>query len=103
MLLAAFLAVSALAVFFAIRTVTMAVYWSDERHLDQPLAGWMTPRYVSRSWDLPPDIVAGALQLDRTEKPGRQTLADIARDRGVPLDALIAALKTAIRAHRAGE
>ncbi|MBT8408071.1 MAG: hypothetical protein KJN93_00415 [Alphaproteobacteria bacterium] len=102
-LLIAFVAVAALAVFFTFRTVMMAVYWADQRHLDQPIAGWMTPRYVSRAWDLPPDLVAGALLLDRAEKPGRQTLAEIARDRGVAPEDLIAALETAIRKHRAGE
>ncbi len=85
---------------FLFRLTASAVYWSDPQRVDQPLAGWMTPRYVSRSWSVPPDIVAGILELERNGGAGRTTLDQIADMQNCDFDALVIELETAIRAFR---
>jgi len=85
-------AVAALAVaFFAVRMVVFTAYWADPAHRDSPIEGWMTPGMVARSRHLPPEAVAEALGLDHTA-PRHMTLAELAAERGVPLDALLAPL-----------
>ncbi|SNS93441.1 hypothetical protein [Antarctobacter heliothermus] len=86
--------------FFAGRFVTGAIYWADPAHRDVPPASWMTPRYVAHSWRLPPDMVADTLALPRDGTGGRFTLGQLAADRDVPVDTLIAELEAAIARHR---
>ena len=79
---------------FAIRSVVFVAYWSNPAHRDQDIEGWMTPRYIARSWHLPEDVLLSALGLDGM--PGRRmTLAEIARAQGIPLDELEARIATA--------
>ena len=93
------LAIIATLVFGARLTASM-IYWSDPEHIDQPLAGWMTPRYLSKSWGVPPDVVATALTLERSGGEGRKTLAQIARQKDQDLDTLILDVTSAIEAFR---
>lgn len=86
---------------FALRTVSAALYWADPAHRDQTIEGWMPPRYVARSWDVPPDVVAEALGLVSGEA-GRRNLEQIARDQGVPVEALIERLTLSIALWREG-
>ena len=70
--------------FFAVRLLIFTIYWSSPAHQNQPLEGWMTPRYVAHSYDIPPELVRDALNLE----PGvrkRQTLSEIARNSGLTL------------------
>lgn len=92
LLLAGFVLALAITLFFAFRLIAFAIYWNDPAHREQPIAGWMTPRYIAHSWHLPPEDVRAALNLtpDRTE--GRITLIEIAEQRGVPVSELIDAL-----------
>ncbi|MGG7643993.1 hypothetical protein ACQ5SP_04180 [Rhodovulum sp. YNF3179] len=97
----AFVAAVALTLFFGMRMVIFAVYWSDPDHRDQAIAGWMTPRYVAHSWDVPPEVVGRALGL--TPEPGRgRTIAEIAAARGQSVETLGTTLEAAIAAHRDG-
>lgn len=100
-LLMGFAAALALALFFGVRAAVLAVLWSG--HQDETLAGWMTPRYVAMSWDVPPEVVGEALAIAQDGSGRRLTLAEIAAARGVPLAALEAELADAIAAYRAGE
>lgn len=84
----AFLALFCIAGFFAFNAIAAAVYWNDPRHQDQPLAAWMTPRYVAQSYDIPPDVLGPALFIDPTEPPRRLRLEDIATANGVTLETL---------------
>ena len=61
---------------------------------DAPAApeGWMTPRYVARTWNLAPDAVARALGLPMDGTGRRTTLEGIAEDRGVPLADILVVL-----------
>lgn len=64
-----------------------------------PLEGWMTPRYVARLRDVPPDVLQQALDL--ANGPGRRvTLAELAAERGEPLDRFLERLDAAIAAGR---
>lgn len=86
---------------FAARTVAFWIYWSDPAHHQQAIEGWMPPGYIARSWQVPPEVVTGALDLP-TGRAGRpQPLDEIARERGVPVETLIAQARAAIDAWRA--
>jgi len=84
----AFLALCCIAFYFAFNAIAAAICWNDPRHQDQPLAKWMTPRYVAQSYDIPPDVLGSALFIDPTEPPRRLRLEDIATSNGVTLDIL---------------
>ncbi|MDP1668322.1 hypothetical protein [Phaeovulum sp.] len=77
--------------FFAARMLVFTIYWSDPAHRDGPIEGWMTPGMLARARHLPPEAVAEALGLDR-DQPRRMTLAELAAERGVPLEVLLAPL-----------
>lgn len=102
-LLAGFVLAAALAVFFGVRLFHGASLWTDTPPQDPPIAGWMTPRYVMRAWDTPPEVIAGALDLDEAGVGRRMTLTELAADRGEATEALIADLDAAIAAFRAGQ
>jgi hypothetical protein len=77
----------AVALVFAVRLAVFAVYWSDPAHRAQPLAGWMTPGYIAHSHGVDRTLLREALELAPGERP---TLDEIARARGVPVEAVIA-------------
>lgn len=84
---------------FGVRTIGNWVYWSDPEHIDQPIAGWMTPRYVAYSWDVPRPVMIEALDMG-DENPERRNLKRLAEAQGIPLQELIARIETAIKEHR---
>ena len=81
---------------FAIGLARSAGGWGDAPAAPE---GWMTPRYIARAWDLPPEEVAKALGLAMDGTGRRVTLQDLASDRGVPLAEILAALSPVIAAH----
>lgn len=96
-LFAAFVLAAALTLFFATRMVVATIYWSDPAHRDQAIAGWMTPRYVSRSWRVPPEAILPALGAMDGPMPGRRlTIAELAALRGTTPEALAADIADAI-------
>lgn len=84
--LSAFVLALAVLGYFAVTTTTSMIYWMDPAHRDQPLAGWMTPRYVSLSYKLPPEIVGPALSMVKGDMLKRQSLGAIAAAKGMTLD-----------------
>lgn len=88
-------------VFFALRLSMAASVWQIPAAHDDPLAGWMTPRYIVRSWDIPPEILAHALGLDPDGSGRRVTLSELAIEQGTDLDRLIADIDTTIAAYKA--
>lgn len=101
--LLAFVAALGALAYFGVTTLAAALYWMDPAHQDQPLAGWMTPRYVGQSYHLPRDVVADALMITRGEDPPRMRLSDIATQNDMTLDDLqsrIDAAKTAFEEDR---
>lgn len=87
-----------LALVFIIRAGVFFVYW--QQHQDEPIEGWMTVRYVARSYRVDPKIVHDAVGLPETG-PDRRPLVRIAREDGKPLDEMTARILEAIKADRA--
>ncbi|AKS46431.1 hypothetical protein SAMN05444287_1547 [Octadecabacter temperatus] len=93
-------ALSAL-VYFGGKTITSAIYWMDPAHQEQPLAGWMTPRYVAQSYKLPREFLIEALFLDPDAPPRRISLDTIAQQNGVSLADLQTRVDAAAAEHQA--
>ena len=83
-------------VFFGVRSATHSMRVERE----QSVAAWMTPRYISRSWRVPPDIILNALDVPRPPPNGPTSLAQLAELRGVPVEQIIAEAEAAIAAFR---
>lgn len=95
------LAVAA-SLFFGVRS---AVFWAHHRPFaerEQAVAAWMTPRYISRSWQIPPDVLLDALDAPRPPPDGPMNLSELADYRGVPVEQVIAEAEAAIAASRGG-
>lgn len=82
----------------AVRTTVFTVYWLDPAHRDQPLAGWMTPRYVAHSYAVPPKALG--LPPPGPGDPWHITLDQIAARNGETLKALNARISAAVAAWR---
>lgn len=68
--------------FFAGRFVVSAVYWHN--HQREPVQAWMTIGYVAHSWDLRAPDISAAAGLPPPVKHRPLTIAEIARQTGVP-------------------
>lgn len=82
----AFVVVFALAGVFGARAVTHYIYWSDPGKQNQRLAGWMTPRYVAKSYDVPPEVIKTAWNLNPDSALRRASLDTIAQELGLTLE-----------------
>ena len=100
-LLIGFVAAVALTLFFGVRAIIFTAYWSG--HQDEAIAGWMTPRYIAHSWEVPPQVIGEALGLAPDGEGRRITIEDVARDRDLPVAEVAATVTTAIEAFRAGQ
>jgi hypothetical protein len=99
-LTSAFLLACAVTLFFAGRLVFFTAYWATRREM--PVEPWMTVGYVARSWGLDPRTLDAAAGLPEPEVKGHpQPLAEIARDRGVPVAEVIADVEAALLELRA--
>ena len=96
LVLAVFVAAATVFVFFGVRLVGHAFRWSDAPH--EAIAGWMTPRYVAHAWQVPPEVIADALGLERDGTGRRVSLEQLAAERGVSVGELAAAIEVAIAA-----
>jgi hypothetical protein len=85
-LLIAFVVAISLSGFFSARAVSQFVYWADPAHQDQTLAGWMTPRYVGRSYDITPEVVQEAFNLLQDGAPRRVSLEKLSEEKGISLN-----------------
>lgn len=83
--LVVFVAILALTGFFGVRAVKQYIYWSDPARQNQSLGEWMTPRYVARSYDIPPEVVKAAWGLDPDSPLRRASLETIAAEIGLSL------------------
>jgi hypothetical protein len=99
--LMAFVAVLCLAGFFGVKSISQFIYWSDPQHQDQPLAGWMTPRYVAQSYRVPPEVVQSAFHLDTDAPPRRISLETLAGDNDMTMDEMQARVDMTVAAWRA--
>lgn len=100
LLVSAFVLVLAAAIFFGVGAVRKARDFNAAK--EQPVAAWMTPRFVAHSWDIPREVMTTILDVE-PPGPGRQTLEDIAKTKGVAVEAYIARIEAGIAAYRAGQ
>ena len=91
-------ALAALA-WFGFGLVREAMYFSDPAHREQDLALWMSPRYVGKSWDLPPEVIIRIMELEPDHK--QRTLEDVTQHLGITLDELQARVEAAKAEQRA--
>lgn len=101
LLLTAFALAVTVMVFFAVRTVIFWVYWADPAHREEPIAGWMTPRYVAHSWAVPAEIIRDALAVPQDTK--RVTIKALADMRGVQTEEIVRQIEAIIVEYRADE
>lgn len=92
----------ALTLWFALQSTVHAIYWSDPVHRDQVIEGWMTPRYVGMSWDVPREVLVQAVGEAPDIPGGKPTLERIAEQQDIPLEVLVGRLEDAITAYRTG-
>ena len=86
--------------FFGGRAIMFAV--TLNYRAEQPVAGWMTPRYIARTYGLEREELA--ILLTTTDKDDlRQPLYTIAREQGVTVSDLISTVQQAIDAQDAAE
>jgi len=95
--------VVAVAGVFGTRAISQMIYWSNPAKLEQPLQGWMTPRYIGRSYDVPPEVVQRAFDLESPTIPHRRSLDKIMAAQGSTLETLQARLDAAVAAYHADE
>ncbi|MEM8631755.1 MAG: hypothetical protein AAGF74_10990 [Pseudomonadota bacterium] len=88
-----------LAAVFLFRFALLAEYWSKADVAEIRIEGWMTPTYIARVYDVPPEIVHHALGTDVTSTR-RKSLRDMAQDWDVPLVSLETQVADTIRGHR---
>lgn len=100
-----FLAASLITLYFSAKFLTSMIYWMDPEHSDQALEPWMTPRYVAKSYAVPPQVVREALALPDPdkEKSGRVRLGKLAEQQDTTIDALQERVESAVAAHRAAQ
>lgn len=105
LLVLAFAVALALTGFFAVRFCVDWLDWKQPAMRDQPIQGWMTPRYVAMSWQVPREVMLDALDLPADPPRGGKpaSLAVIAATRDEDTQALISQLEAAIAAFRASE
>jgi hypothetical protein len=101
LLFGGFLLAVGVMLFFAVRSIMFAVYWADPAHREEPIAGWMTPRYVAHSWAVPPTVIREALAIP--PETYRLTVKDLAEERGVPTEEIVRKIETAIAAFRTND
>jgi hypothetical protein len=99
----AFVAAFVITVIFLFKFTMSIMIWSDAGRVDQPIEAWMTPRYVSRSWQVPPEAIAGALGVPADGTGRRVTLAQLAEIQSRDLQALINDLEASIAKFKAGD
>lgn len=99
LLIGVFLVALSLTGFFLVRTVVFTLHWADPAHHEQTIEGWMPIRYVARSWQVPPEVLAEALHVRAGERP-RLTVAEIAAERGESVQETAAILYAAIADYR---
>ncbi|MGV8839576.1 MAG: hypothetical protein ACWA6X_04655 [Bauldia sp.] len=98
----AFTVAAAVTLFFAVRIVIGIFGWDPPP--DEEIRPWMTVGYIGRSWDVDPREIDALADLplpeDRVSEPRPYTLQEIADERGVPVEEIIAAVAVALEALR---
>ncbi len=86
---------------FGSRLVMDFIFFNDPRNVDVDLKGWMTPRFVVLTYDLPRDYVAEILELESEDRGKR--LRHVADDLGLTLEELTQKVRDAAETYRASQ
>lgn len=96
-----FFLATAVALFFLVRIVWSAVYWSSHHY--ETVKPWMTIGYIARSWDLNPHELNALAHLPGQGQYGHSPpLSEIAGDSGTPVAEVIKQVETAIATLKQG-
>lgn len=101
-LLGLFMLATVVALWFALQFVLQFLYFHDPRNKDVDLKGWMTPRYVVMTYDLPRSLVIETLGLTDPPQRGRR-LRQIAQDLGLSMEELTVRVREAAATYRETE
>lgn len=85
---------------FGVTILASAIYFNDPRHKDIDLKGWMTPRYIMLSYDLPRNVIIEVLRLDDSFIGKRPKLKDIATKQNITLEELTNKVRAAALKNR---
>lgn len=97
LLLLGFVLAVMLTLFMVGRLAVMTVYFTH--HRDAELAGWMPIFYISRSYEVAPEVLVSALGLTQ-EQARRKSIEMIAAQQNRPLEAVKQDILTAVQAAR---
>lgn len=86
--------------FFMGRAMNMALILANRA--DKPVAGWMTPRYIARSYGLEREDLGTILSITDGDD-ARQPLYSLAQEQEVPVADLIAAIQALVDAQEGVE
>jgi hypothetical protein len=86
-------------IWFGANMISNFLYFNDPRHQDLALKGWMTPKYIVLSYDLPRQNVADILGITSKDQRGTP-MRDIAEGMGVTLDELTEIVRAAAAEYR---
>jgi hypothetical protein len=73
----------AMLIYFGARFGSDAMYFADPAHQEQDLAMWMSPRYVGKSWGLPPEVIGRIMHLQPDH--AHMTLKEVTAEMGITL------------------
>lgn len=94
-----FVLAAAVTLFFMVRIVSSAIYWSDPAHHNEQIKPWMTVGYIAQSWHLDPRAIDALAVLPTPDQSHRPlNMKEIARLRGVPVADVIQQVQTAVAA-----
>ncbi|WP_062763186.1 hypothetical protein [Falsirhodobacter sp. alg1] len=100
--LVVFVATTILALWFGTHFLKDLIYFNDPRNVDVDLKGWMTPKFIVMTYDLPRPLVFDFLHLE----PGaddRRHLRQVAQDLGISMEELTAAIRERAAIYREGQ
>ena len=87
-------------VWFGARFMLDFIYFNDPNNVDVDLKGWMTPRFIALTYDLPRPFVFDLLELAPSDEGGPH-LGAIAEDLGISLNELTIRVRDAAAVYRA--
>lgn len=85
---------------FGSRILLDSLYFNDPRNVDVALRGWMTPRYIVLTYDLPRPFVREVLEIP-ADGPGGQRLKFVAENLGLTMEELTERVRDAAMQYRA--
>lgn len=84
---------------FSVRLALHAWFWRTHPPREETIAPWMTPGYVAHRWHMPREEMIEAMDLPAAPSKKRMSLTEIADEMGIPEEALMQRVQTAIDAH----